>query len=307
MKTVAFAGAILLFVACGAPLAAKPPAARPARFPMEKPATDAAPHAAQPPRAGEGLRVGGETIETAVPIPAIPFTDVGNTCGFVHDYDAMCPYGGSLSPDCVYSYAPEHDMVIDVSLCLSSYDTKVYLYENDTMSDYYACNDDNGSCDTPVWQYQSWIEQVPIFAGNVYYVVVDGYGNDCGEYVLDIYERPECVVECPPSAQLEGEIDCYDGYVDQYNSGCGGTPPVFTPIDCMPGGELIVVCGTGGVFELEGVAVRDTDWYLLTLEEPATVTVVVARARVKPPVLRRQRRERSLSPPCWPVSAMTMR
>ncbi len=56
-----------------------------------------------------GCRVGGETVETAVVIPAIPFTDTGNTCPFVDNYDEMCPYD-AVSPDCVYSYTATEDM-----------------------------------------------------------------------------------------------------------------------------------------------------------------------------------------------------
>jgi hypothetical protein len=44
------------------------------------------------PEASAG-REGGDTIETAVPIASLPFTDTGNTCDFSHDYGEMCPYG----------------------------------------------------------------------------------------------------------------------------------------------------------------------------------------------------------------------
>jgi hypothetical protein len=66
-----------------------------------------------------GGRVGGETIETAVRIPALPFTDSGNTCAFAHDYDESCPYMSSLSPDVVYSYTPASDELLGISLCNS--------------------------------------------------------------------------------------------------------------------------------------------------------------------------------------------
>jgi len=217
-------------------------------------------------------RVGGETAETAVVIPGLPFTDTGNTCTFVNDYDAICPYGGSLSPDCVYAFSPEADMLVDISLCMSGYDTKVYVYENEAnVGQEYACNDDNYECDPPVFLYQSLLMYLPLYGGNTYYIVVDGYGGDCGEYVLDVYDSWECIVHCPDGAQYEGEPDCYDGYVDDYNGGCGGMPEAYTFLDCSSGS--IGVCGTGGVFDFNGLSYRDTDWYMLTLDEPATVTL----------------------------------
>lgn len=216
-------------------------------------------------------RVGGETIETAVVIPALPFTDTGNTCGFVDDYDEMCPYG-SGSPDCVYSYAPPEDVMVDLYLCMSEYDTKIYVYEN-TAGAMIACNDDNFSCDPPQFLYQSWLYDVTLIAGNTYYIVVDGYGNDCGDYVLDIYDSWDCIVDCPSGAIPEGEVDCYDEYVDDYNGGCGSVPEAYTYVDCS--NEPITICGTGGVFYSGGMTYRDTDWYMLTLEVPATVTVGV--------------------------------
>ena len=60
----------------------------------------------------------------------ILWDDVGNTCGFYHDYDEVCPFSGSLSPDVVYAYTPGGNEEITISLCDSYYDTKVYVYEN---------------------------------------------------------------------------------------------------------------------------------------------------------------------------------
>ena len=216
-----------------------------------------------------GCRVGGETVETAVVIPAIPFTDTGNTCPFVDNYDEMCPYD-AVSPDCVYSYTATEDMFIDIDLCMSEYDTKVYVYENSTSS-LLACNDDNMSCTPPVFMYQSLLTDVPLYAGNTYYIVIDGYGSDCGEYVLDILYSPLCVVFCPPEGVAEGEVVCYDGYVDDYNGGCWSVPDAYTFVDCS--NETIGICGTGGVFDFNGASYRDTDWYMLTLDEPTTVTL----------------------------------
>ena len=121
-------------------------------------------------------REGGEDIGNAVVIPALPFNDNGYTCDNVNDYDEVCPYGGSYAPDVVYSYTPPANDIIDIDLCASGYDTKVYVYENAyTPGAPYACNDD--AC--PGWR--SFIDDLPLTGGNTYYIVVDGYGTgtDC--------------------------------------------------------------------------------------------------------------------------------
>ncbi len=220
-------------------------------------------------------RVGGEDIATATPIAALPFMDAGNTCVFVDDYDETCPYTGSTSPDCVYAFTPGADVLVDVFLCMSSYDTKVFVYENVyTPTLPYACVDDAADCALfNTYMYQSWIAGVQFYAGNTYYIVIDGYGGDCGDYILDVYAVEECIVECPTGALLEGEVDCYTDYDDQFNGGCNADPinPPYSVVDCS--NETIVICGTTGVYSYLGSTYRDTDWYLLTLDVPATVTI----------------------------------
>ena len=41
---------------------------------------------------------GGETIADAVEVP-FPFTDTGATCDNIDDYDEVCPYADSNSPN----------------------------------------------------------------------------------------------------------------------------------------------------------------------------------------------------------------
>ncbi len=132
-------------------------------------------------------REGGETIAGAVAVPSIPYTDTGNTCDNVDDYDEVCDYPDSNSPDVVYAYVPTLDGVIDIDLCYSSYDTKLYVYEGSyTPGNPYACNDDywdgNGDC----LEYSSFLPSVPVAAGTTYFIVVDGYDGDCGDYQIDI-------------------------------------------------------------------------------------------------------------------------
>jgi hypothetical protein len=217
-----------------------------------------------------GNRVGGENIATAVVIGALPFSDTGNTCGFLNDYDEVCPYSGSMSGDCVYAYSPAADGTIDIDLCNSTYDTKVFVYQDvHTPGAPWACNDDAG-CGYSGWQ--SRIEAMPVFAGSTYYIVIDGYGSACGDYILDILPGAgPCVLDCPAGALLEGEEDCYDNYVDAFNGGCNSFPNVFSVLNGNDG-SAFDVCGTSGTYSYLGLSYRDTDWYELTVTVPGMIT-----------------------------------
>jgi len=211
-------------------------------------------------------RMEGDTIENPFYIPSIPFVAAGNNCDFNHDYDEFCPHGGSCSPDVVYAYVCTEEIQVRVDLCGSTYDTKVLIYRNDSH-DLYACNDD--ACN-----FQALIGEVhPLvfYPGDTYFISIGGYAtSSCGDYVLEITEEGVCSVDCPAAAQPEGEPDCYEGYEDVTNGGCGVHPvPAFTVLE--PSADPIVICGTGGVFPYGTSYYRDTDWYELNLTHAATI------------------------------------
>jgi hypothetical protein len=165
-------------------------------------------------------RTGGETCATATVIPTLPYTDDGSTAGAVDDYDEVCPYTGSLSPDVVYSYTPGTTITVDVTLCVgvTDYDTKLYVYEN-TCPDGgpFACNDD--SCTAPGGQlYVSALSALTLTAGNTYYFVVDGYGSGSGNYTIEITEGVTLAsLDCDPLDLLYGQ-NC-DGDGDDWSFG----------------------------------------------------------------------------------------
>ncbi|MBD3232801.1 MAG: T9SS type A sorting domain-containing protein [candidate division Zixibacteria bacterium] len=142
----------------------------------------------------------GDIIEDPFVIAQLPFADFGNTCEFMNNYDEQCPFGGTLAQDVVYAYSTTYDMTAVISLCSGSdYDTKVYVYENlYTPGNYYACNDDH--CSTPNYPdpYVSKLENIFLTGGNTYFIVVDGYGEECGNYTLDIFEMLCCDVDMIP-------------------------------------------------------------------------------------------------------------
>ncbi len=123
---------------------------------------------------------GGDTIADAYPILQIPFTDIGTTAGYNDDYVEACPYTDVGSPDVVYSYEPMHDRVMDITLCGGSdFDTKLYVYEN-SPANLIICNDD--ACPG----YVSEISELELIAGNIYYIVVDGFNGAEGNYTIDV-------------------------------------------------------------------------------------------------------------------------
>lgn len=205
----------------------------------------------------------GDNIMTPFVITELPFADTGNTCAYLDDYDVACPYPESTSPDVVYEYDALSDVVVTVSLCESSYDTKIYIYEN-VEGDLVCCNDD---ADCGVTGYQSYMENVFLYEGNTYYFVVDGYNGDCGEYALEIVPQPPCDVMPLAGSIPEDEPPCGPGYVDAYNGGCNSEPPVFQPV--MPSTEPIRIFGTSGTFDDFS---RDTDWYQIYVSVPNTIT-----------------------------------
>jgi hypothetical protein len=85
---------------------------------------------------------GGDVVGSATPITSDSYSATGTTAGYNDDYDEVCPYSGSTSPDVVYSYACTADNVAcDVDMWGSAYDTKIYIYEN-AAGNLVACNDD---------------------------------------------------------------------------------------------------------------------------------------------------------------------
>lgn len=219
----------------------------------------------------EGDRTQGDTVEDPFVIAGLPFETSGNTCGFAHDYDEICPYGESNSPDVVYVHHEYGGLYVEVNLCASLYDTKVFVYDFAAgfgIGNPIACNDD-AACG--ITGYQSRVE-LYFAPGHTYHIVVDGYGSDCGDYDLQIHEIIYEILECPLGALTEGEVDCYDDYADAFNGGCNSTPPIFSVLEGSVGGAPFSVCGTAGNFTFGGEPYRDTDWYEVTVEQDSEIT-----------------------------------
>lgn len=225
-------------------------------------------------------------------------TFTGTTVGFAHDYDEVCPYSGSTAPDVVYAFAPPAGLLaINVDLCYSSYDTKVYVYVNGaTPGAPLACNDDYYFA-APCYTYSSFVGPVPVTAGNIYYIVIDGYGGSSGSYSMTVSDAgvpPPYGACCFPSGDCtftteigcagiwQGEntlcepnpcpppppVECPPGALLEVedNGGCNSTPQVFQPLNPQAAG-CAVMCGTAWA----NTSSRDTDW-LVSIGTGGTMT-----------------------------------
>jgi hypothetical protein len=195
---------------------------------------------------------GGETVATALVInPAVnPYTDAGTTSGYINDYDEACTYTGSTSPDVCYSYTPTANVGLDIDLCASSYDTKVYVYQNAvTPGSPYACNDDYYFA-APCYTYSSAIFDMPAYAGNTYYIVIDGYGGASGAYSMTVTSG--ALVPPPYNDECTGAIVQTLTY---------GVPATFT------GNNLGATVSYPSIFNMP-----DT-WEAFTLPGPSTVVL----------------------------------
>jgi hypothetical protein len=194
----------------------------------------------------------------------MPFADTGDTTAFTDQFDLVCPFSGSTSPDAWYQYTAGAGEVLVVELCGSAYDTRVFVLDADLEP--VGCNDDGciGSGANP---FASAITVVAD-AGEPRFIVVDGFGGDAGAYELTIEAIPvaACPLDCPPGAILEGEA-CTPGVIDDFNGGCNTEEENFTRVAC---GDTVCasVHAVGGM--------RDTDWYDFEATERATYSLTVS-------------------------------
>ena len=179
----------------------------------------------QGPGGGGGGGTEGDKMENPFIVTGLPFSASGTTVGFEDDYDEVCPYLGSTSPDVVYMMTSSGG-TYDITLCDDSqYDTKVYVLdvngvvvESDPTGGQttygIACNDDE--CTTAAGV--NWVSQLvglPLDAG-LFYVVIDGYSGDSGDYTLDISVSAQNSEPVVNNDQTRTEYDFlgYDIFVD---------------------------------------------------------------------------------------------
>ena len=220
------------------------------------------PQVTYPVQAPDPHRQGGDTIADAVPLTLPVVNLAGTTVGYTDDYDEECPYAGSTSPDVVYSLMVAWETSVDIDLLGSTYDTKLYVYDEDLTL--VACNDDFYP------DYVSKLENVFLVAGVTYYVVIDGYGGDAGDYLLNTYEYMGDPTYCPGGSELEDEPPLEDGYVDAHNGGCN-SPEFGNPFGAITQPWF---CGYSGWYlSPDGDQFRDTDWFEIVVPDVGFVEI----------------------------------
>ena len=208
----------------------------------------------------------GDGFSNPIVIGALPYSDARNDCAFLNNVQGgAC---GGTGPDVVYAFTPTLNVCATISLCdpFTNFDTVLDLYLN-SSSTLVRCSDD-------LCGQQSEIANVTLFAGNTYYIVVDGLGGACGNYQLRITLcPPACNVAIPAGATAEAEPICSDGSVDTYDAGCNSTP--FTAMDVPCSTTPVTLSGRYGNFSTAGINFRDTDWYRVVAGQPTTLVATV--------------------------------
>jgi hypothetical protein len=186
-------------------------------------------------------------------------TEIGDVTDLAFNTDNATfdgPGGCQTAPNLWYVYTASCTGEATVGLCGSDYDTKMAVYDGAGCdSPMIDCNDD--ACGV-----QSELT-FPCVEGNAYLIEVGGYSSNTGAGLLTTSCALPCVVECPAGATDEGEA-CGD----DVNGGCNtdAVSPPLTPVTC---GET--VCGN---LWADGDT-RDTDWYVLVVDDFTHVTLKV--------------------------------
>ncbi len=219
---------------------------------------------------------GGDTFASALPINAVPFTESGTTIGYTDDYDNDCGSGvAGTAPDVVYVFTPPATGSYTISLCGSDFDSKLYVDEAGlTMV---ACNDDYDfslASGDPCYG-NARIDDFRATAGQVYYLVVDGYSGAGGAYTISVDAATGCDVPVSVDIIQEGEPALATGQVDAHNCGCTCTGAFAVQVlDADPDGQVVVDVVQGW----RDFGVRDRDWFRCTAGAGGTVHVAFESA-----------------------------
>jgi hypothetical protein len=212
------------------------------------------------------LDQGGDDCNTATIIPSVPYCDFGDTHEYTDTYTPPAACGPSSSPDVVYLFIPSTTALYTISLCGSSFNTILHIYQGcpDQGLPPICCNDDAPGCGL-----QSCCDNIQLTAGTAYYIVVDGAGTSWGAYVLHVNFAgqgcpsspcPPCVVTCPPGGIQENE-SCPASSPDTINGGHCGSFYAST-LTCNS-----TVCGRAA-YDNNG---WDQDNWIVTISQPESL------------------------------------
>jgi len=173
-----------------------------------------------------------------------------------------------------WKFAAQAGRVYEFSMCSSSQDSKLTLYNSAGVEVYY--NEDDGPLCSG---FSASVRWTCSFAGD-YYISAAAFG--CGNLQLagNLAYRKAVDFICPANALSENEPDCYSGYSDNFNGGCQSAPPAFTNINrCFE-----TICGKSG--NISSV-LSDTDYYKIVLADTVAINwKVMAKFPVKTSLIR---------------------
>lgn len=196
-----------------------------------------------------------------------PWTDYGTTIGAVNNFTSFAPCGPSTAPDKIYRFIPRNTGFYTFDTFGSDFDTQLYIRSGGACPGTNAliCNDDFGGSQSKVqWQ---------MFAGQVYYIIVDGFQNYSGNFVLHL------TIECAIGNNNDWQQECAESVGDpshaawDCNGGCnnqwyGGFPQWQQTNLCqIQRGECFTYQ------DPNNISIRDIDSYHFTLTEPCSLSL----------------------------------
>ncbi len=128
----------------------------------------------------------GDDCADAIPInlyetdPNV-YTYSGSTVGTTGTVAYSCSSGGEN--DVYFKFVPRETRTFDISLCGSSFDTVLSVYDSCGGAQI-ACNDDDKGNLCPLFQ-SFW--SLDVTAGTTYLIRIAGYAGATGNYIIDIY------------------------------------------------------------------------------------------------------------------------
>ncbi len=197
------------------------------------------------------------------PLFGLPVVVTGTTSGYANNHAPYSPCGTTGAADVVYSFVPSHTLSYTITTEGSSYDTYLYIIGGGPCpgTTQVGCDDDSGPGTTS-------LITVTLNGGTPYYIYVDGWQSNEGNYVLTIRDncevtcQPGDLIECPEVRQTGHElVDC--------NGACYN--PIPTWQDIFP---FQTVCGRLFTYtDGSGQSNRDQDIYRFTLTEPCSLRI----------------------------------
>ena len=120
----------------------------------------------------------GDQCSSPILIESLPYNDNQNSCDFNNDYN----FSGQ---DIVYQLNIDTCLIVDISLCATQpvFDTYLLIYEEGDCGGIPIAYDDD-FCMPPQQFGTSRI--IDTLDAGLYYILVDAYGGNCGDYILDI-------------------------------------------------------------------------------------------------------------------------